>query len=368
MHKKFTIWILMFFCFGLVLSAQTTKVPEPKIPFKPKSYICYRTAGPIKVDGMLEEESWAKAPWTENFVDIEGPSRPKPRFRTRVIMLWDDNFLYIGAELEEPHIWATLTKRDSIIFYDNDFEVFIDPDGDTHNYYELEMNALNTVWDLFLVRPYRDGSPAVHSWDIQGLQTGVELIGTINSPRDEDEGWAVEIAMPWEVLKECAQPKSAPKPGDQWRVNFSRVEYRMDVEQGKYVKAKDKASGKPLAEDNWVWAPQGLINIHYPEMWGYVQFSDKIVGKGKESFKEKPEEKVKWVLRRIYYREWAYRAKQGSFSEDLGAFRLDQKELKLKGFLFPPQIQTTDNLFEVSYKSESGETYRISQDGRVWKD
>ena len=39
---------------------------------------------------------------------------------------------------------ARLTKHDAVIFHDNDFEVFIDPDGDNHEYYELELNALNT--------------------------------------------------------------------------------------------------------------------------------------------------------------------------------------------------------------------------------
>jgi len=43
-------------------------------------------------------------------------------------MLWDDECLYIAAEMEEPHLWATLTEHDSIIFHDNDFEVFLDPD------------------------------------------------------------------------------------------------------------------------------------------------------------------------------------------------------------------------------------------------
>ena len=51
----------------------------------------------------------------------------------------------------------TLTEHDSVIFQDNDFEVFIDPDGDNHNYYEIEINALNTEWDLRLPKPYRDG-------------------------------------------------------------------------------------------------------------------------------------------------------------------------------------------------------------------
>ena len=138
---------------GMASGAGLQKVPEPKVPFSPPKYVCCRTTGPITIDGRLDEDSWSKAEWTEVFGDIEGRSRPVPRFRTRVQMLWDDYFLYIGAYIEEPNVWATLTARDSIIFEDNDFEVFIDPDGDTHGNYELEMNALNTVWALLLIKP-----------------------------------------------------------------------------------------------------------------------------------------------------------------------------------------------------------------------
>ena len=88
-------------------------------------------------------------------------------------MLWDDTYLYVGALLEEPHVWGTLTKHDSVIFKDNDFEIFIDPDGDNHEYYEIEINALNTEWDLFLTKPYRDGGPAINEWEIPGLKTAV---------------------------------------------------------------------------------------------------------------------------------------------------------------------------------------------------
>ena len=119
-------------------------------------------------------------------------------------MLWDDDYFYIGAEMEEPDVWATLTERDSVIFRDNDFEVFIDPDGDTHAYYELEVNALNTLWDLMLIKPYRDGGPAINGWDIAGLQSAVDVRGTLNRPGDTDEGWSVEIAMPWKILREAS--------------------------------------------------------------------------------------------------------------------------------------------------------------------
>lgn len=123
------------------------------------------------------------------------------------------------------------------------------------------------------------------SSDIRGLKAAVKVEGTINKPGDKDKGWTVELAFPWEMLKECIHPRKLNSdPGDQWRVNFSRVESRVKVKEGQYEKAKDAASGRPLAEDNWVWAPTGLINIHYPEMWGYVQFSEKIVGQEREEF------------------------------------------------------------------------------------
>jgi hypothetical protein len=125
----------------------------------PRSYVCSRAAQPLAIDGKLDEASWAAAPWTDAFVDIEGDAKPRPHFRTRAKMLWDDTYFYIAADLEEPHVWGTLTEHDSVIFHDPDFEVFIDPNGDSHEYYEFEMNALNTGWDLFLPKQYKDGGP-----------------------------------------------------------------------------------------------------------------------------------------------------------------------------------------------------------------
>lgn len=68
-------------------------------------------------------------------------AQPAPRLGTRVKMLWDESALYIAAWLEEPAPWANLTLHDSIIYHDNDFEVFIDPDGDNHMYYEVRSHV-----------------------------------------------------------------------------------------------------------------------------------------------------------------------------------------------------------------------------------
>jgi cellulose/xylan binding protein with CBM9 domain len=235
----------------LTAAAQQTQV-------EPKSYDCYRADSPLNIDGMLNDPAWRTAPWTTDFVDIEGSAKPTPRFRTRAKILWDDDYLYIGAELEEPDVKATLIEHDSVIFHNNDFEVFLKPSAEAPGYFEFEINALNTGWDLYLNRPYREGGKADNSWDIPGLKTAVAIQGTLNNPGDKDRGWTVEMAFPWSAFA-SRLPVTKPNIGDQWRINFSRVEWK---------------TGQPK-QDNWVWSPQGLINMHVPEHWGYLHFRDK---------------------------------------------------------------------------------------------
>jgi hypothetical protein len=256
----------------------------------PNGYVCYQ--GSPKLTGKLDDPAWQAAPWTAPFVDIEGDKKPKPTWETRVKMLWDNEFFYIGARLTEPHVWATLTEHDSVIFRDNDFEVFIDPDGDNHQYYEYEINALGTDWDLRLVKPYRDGGPALNEWEIPGLKKAVHVQGTINEPRDRDEWWGVELAFPWKVLRQYALVPSPPRAGDKWRVNFSRVQWDVEVKEGKYVKLPDRP------EHNWVWSPQHAIDMHKPEFWGYVQFSH--MPPGTDEFHPDPEWDARMALMDVY--------------------------------------------------------------------
>lgn len=233
-------------------------------------------AAPPSVDGSLDEPAWREAPWTKPFVDIRGSDWPDPYLATRAKIVWDAGFLYVGAELEEPHLWATLTDRDAIVYREHDFEVFLDPDGDGLAYYELEINALGTEFDLFLDRPYRRQGKANIAWDMEGLRTAVYLDGTLNVPSDRDAGWSVEIAIPWSALRPPGAPAEdaagPPLPGDTWRVNFSRVQWPLVVVDGAYRKAREPVDWSDHPEDNWVWSPQGQIDMHIPEMWGVVRF------------------------------------------------------------------------------------------------
>ncbi len=233
-----------------------------------KSYLCHFRKGEIRIDGRLDDKAWLNVPWSDNFVDIATANAAPANRVTRFKMLWDSTYCYIAACLVEHDIWAELLHRDDTVYHDNDFEVFIDPDGDGKNYFELEVNALGTVMDLFLPKPYNQGGKAQMKWDAKGLQLAVARYGTINHPGDTDTRWTVEMAIPWKALK----GQKPPADGSSWRFNFSRVEWAADIQNGKYKKRRNPVNGKFLPEENWVWSPQGVVNMHIPSRWGTVRF------------------------------------------------------------------------------------------------
>jgi len=186
--------------------------------------------------------------------------------------------------IEEEHIWAYQDKKDQIVYLENDFEIFIDPDGDTENYYELEINALNNIFDLFLPKTYRNGGRAKIKWDIKDLKSAVTIDGTINNAADRDKRWTVEIAIPFASLSTETVPALIPENGSEWRINFSRVNWQHELsEEGKYSRKRDPETRKIIPEYNWVWSPQGIINMHYPEYWGFLHFDSKRVSQSKTS-------------------------------------------------------------------------------------
>lgn len=239
-------------------------------PDSPRVYYAIRTNSSIAIDGKAKEKEWQNAKWSDPFVDIEGDIRPKPNFSTRMKMIWDEQFLYVYAKLEETDIWGTLTTRDAIIFQDHDFEIFIDPDNDTNEYTEIEINALGTIMDLFMTKPYKKGGPMDMKWDVKDLKSAVKIKGTINKNNDRDKYWTVEMAIPVSSLSKSGKVYT-PLIGSFWRINFSRVQWLLENE-GKSYKKRLTQEGKRIPERNWVWSPQGVIDMHVPEKWGYVYF------------------------------------------------------------------------------------------------
>lgn len=216
-------------------------------------YDCHKAKGKIRIDGRVEEKAWKKASADSGFRDIRDGDYPAPKYLTTMRMLWDDDNLYIAAELEEPDVKARVNRRDDIVYHDNDFEVFLNPNGDSKLYYELEVNALGTVMDLLMEKPYREGGTYIMTWDLKGLELAVSVNGTLNKSEDRDKGWSVEMKIPFAAL---SRGGTDPKKNKMWRANFSRVEWL----------------AKP--EENWVWSPTGVVDIHIPDKWGYIRFTE----------------------------------------------------------------------------------------------
>jgi len=305
-------------------------LPEP-----PRRYCAPRVDRPVSLTGRLDDPLWALAPWTEDFLDILGAHAPKPRHWTRAKMLWGPEYLTIGAVMEEPQVWATKTEHDSVIFEDNDFEIFIDPDCDGHVYAEIEVNALNTTWDLLLVAPYRSGGPAINGWEAKGMKTAVHVDGVLNDPTHIDRGWSVEVAIPWAVFHEIARCECPPRVGDVWGINFSRVQWQSEVIDGRTVKVANQP------EDNWVWSPMGVVDMHRPLRWGRLEFGDAV---GQSAGGEE-DSLTRRTLVALHDAQLAYRGRTGQWASTTTELGLAD----MPGLT----IQTTRSLLEMSLDSWS---------------
>ena len=367
--SKFQVNIqnITFLCFLIFLNnflgfSQSKFSNKEDLLSTPRQYtVVFNPAAPI-VDGKLNDAVWQNVPWTEHFKDIEGDKRQAPTWNTRAKMTWDDQGLYIAAELLDPHVWAYLKNYDDIVFYDNDFEIFIDPDNDTHRYYEFEVNARNTMFDLFMPKPYRNNSGAMIVYNAPGMKWAVDVQGTLNDPSDSDKGWTTEIFIPFAALP-FSKNHSTPLDGDFWRINFSRVEWDTEVKDGKYVKKKD-SNGKNLPEHNWVWSPQGVINMHFPERWAYLFFSKKDAGSSKTAFSIPYSEEQKKHLWHAYYLQKDYFQKNSSYASSLSKLGINNLTLLIDGKENKLWMEATSRQFMV-YISAGEDVYTLNDEGLV---
>ena len=230
-------------------------------------YTCWKTTQPVVVDGKGDEAAWQEAAALD-LVDVSFLSGDRyPTRRTEVRMLWDAQYLYFYFSAADPDVWSTYDQRDMQLYEEEVVEIFIDPDGDGQNYAEVELNPLNTVFDLLLSKPWSRGGKGYDTWN-PALLSAVQVTGTLNNAADLDQGWTAEIALPWAALKsqelDIAGPRSLPpQAGDEWRLNLYR--YEQVRQQG----AKNEVQAS-------AWSPVGKVDFHVPERFGRVVFGSRL--------------------------------------------------------------------------------------------
>jgi len=263
---------------------------------KQTDYTAKKISTSIDINGHIKKDVWINAHWSKRFVDMV--TGDPGMYNTQTAILWNDTHLYIAFLAEEPLVEAKQTERDSIIFLENDLEVFIDG-GDC--YYELEVNAANTVYEVFFIwkDAYAKGSKfeipvfdvhqanaytfggdydrtgatfwkgshprgirwAFTNYDLPGLQTAVQVDGTLNNNSDIDKAWSLEIAIPWSSLSLLSNGRSIPPAnGDVWNMFLGRFQ--------KLVVSGIEVQPHPAM----VLSSHGIYDTHLPEKWSRIEF------------------------------------------------------------------------------------------------
>ena len=204
------LWLALLAAGRGAAFAQGAARTDPDIP----TYLVHRASGPIVIDGEANDAAWEKAPIVTLQPHWEDQTGAKQKTEAR--LLWDDRFLYVFYACEDSDIVALFTNRDDPTYRDDAVEIFINPRPSQEvTYYGLEMNAGAVLYDYVAVMP----GVFYKRFQMQGIQLAVHIRGTRNIRGNQDEGWNLEVAIPFENF-DILSPK--PKAGDRWRAQLNR--------------------------------------------------------------------------------------------------------------------------------------------------
>ena len=256
----------------LVRKAQAKRL-ELLGKFPPPTTLCRRVPdGAIEVDGRLDDEAWPPPAVAGPFRETR--SLKEEKFPTRVRMAYDSRFLYVAFECPDDDLVATEAVPDGDFWKDDAVEVFINANGDEMSYLEFETSPLGLIFDACLAdyRPeitwigapeeltHLDNEKGIAIYTMRSTVVKTAVAGTLNNPKDVDQGWTAEIAMSWDDLKRGLNPVHAmpPADGDVWRIGL----FRVNINAGK--------AGNP--DGYYAWNPTSGW-FHAPFLFGRVVFA-----------------------------------------------------------------------------------------------
>ena len=194
-----------------------TPAAEPAV----EAYDCRFVEEPITIDGKLDEPGWKNAVVIDSFSLPWLREKNRPAMKaTRARLLWNRGGLFVAADMDDADLYATVTDHDGNTWDNDVFELFLKPAVDKPGYYEFHVTPSNTQFDLFL--PRRGHVNRFRREREFDIQSAVTLRGTLNRWNDRDEGWTVEMSIPWNDFMPTG---GRPEPGDTWRFSLCRYDY-----------------------------------------------------------------------------------------------------------------------------------------------
>lgn len=167
--------------------------------YLPPTGVVERLDGEIVIDAKIDEEEWQAA----EPIKFGGDSNDG--VETKIYMLYNDDYLYIAAEMEEPVPCMIVTSAGGDIpltWNDDDIEFFFDTEQSQKDYIRLFQNAAGTRFN--------------------SLQRWVENKYFQSKYRSElvigENYWLIEMEIPWSDIA----IENGPQKGDKWGFNIGR--------------------------------------------------------------------------------------------------------------------------------------------------
>ncbi len=232
---------------GAPALAQGQRSNLPSIP----TYEVHRAKAAPRIDGKLDDAAWAAAkpvtfvfPWT----DQTGKKQ-----KTVARLTWDNDNLYVAYECEDSDLTAVQARHDDPTYKDDAVEIFIAPPGVKNLYIGLEMNARAVLFDYLYPFPQR----IIKNYNLPGARVAVTSKGSLNNSSDQDQGWNLEVSIPWRSFADLAD-NPVPKTGDRWIANLNRWD--------------GTEPNRRLSQ----WSDSGQVKAdpHYPDRFGKLVFVD----------------------------------------------------------------------------------------------
>jgi hypothetical protein len=231
------IVVLPFALIGCNANDAPKPIAEPPVV---RTAECRWAKTPIRIDGRIDDPSWADAQELTGFSVFW--EKKAGETHTSAKLMWDDEYLYFTAEMEDYDLYADVTERNGMTWLNDVFELFFKPTANKPAYYEFQVNAANTPMELFLPSRGAGGYKRFAATSKLGLESAVKRRGTLNNHTDKDGGWTVEGRIPWTGFTATG---GKPLPGAKWKFALCRYDYSA------YLEYPELTSSAPLSRPDF---------------------------------------------------------------------------------------------------------------------
>ncbi len=177
---------------GLLAAGRAAaQAPPEAAPPVPPPLLLARAAGPVRVDGRLDEPEWDGATRVEAFFETLFGDNREPAVRTLALVMYDDRALYVGLRCDDPRpdlIRAPYVERDAVIGTDDNVAVFLDTRNDRRSAQEFRVNPRGIQAD------------AVYN-DANGNEDFSPDFFYDSAARVTAQGWEAELRIPLSSLR-----------------------------------------------------------------------------------------------------------------------------------------------------------------------